>query len=210
MPERARHQSGYSRFVRIVKVVLPLLAIALLSTVFLVQRDVGFDGQLVFSDIDRNALGDGLTVRNPEITGVSSGGDAFRISAATAIPDGPRPQEIRFTKLNSQTNFQSGLTLSVAADQGRVDIENQVMQVEGAVVVETSDGYVGRTEEALVNIRDGVFETKASVSVEGPLGKIEAGKLKVEDGDDGEVSEQNRHFLFENGVKLIFLPEAAD
>ena len=210
MAADARNPGIYSRFVRIVKIVLPLLAVGLLSTVFLFQRDGGFDGQVVFSDIDRNGLGDGLTVRNPEITGVSSGGDAFRISATTATPDGPRPKEIEFTGLNARTDCQSGETLTVQADQGIVNVRDQHMTVEGNVVIDTSDGYRGETDQAVVNLRDGWFETAGPITIDGPLGTIDAGRMRIEERDGEDNSENNRHFLFENGVKLVFLPDGEE
>ena len=202
-----RNSGLYSRFVKVIKIVLPLLAIALLSTVFLFQRDQGFDGQVVFSDIDRNGLSDGLTVRNPEITGVSSGGDAFRISAETAVPDGPRPKEIRFTGLNARTDYQSGETLTVEADQGVVDVREQRMEVDGNVVIDTSNGYRGETDQAVVNIRDGLFESPGPITIDGPMGTIDAGRMRIEERDGEDSSKNNRHFLFENGVKLVFLPD---
>ena len=59
--------AGYSRAVRWLKIGLPLLALALLSTIFLVPREVSFEGGLVYTSADLLALGEGLAVTRPRI-----------------------------------------------------------------------------------------------------------------------------------------------
>ena len=54
---------GHSRLVFWLKIVLPLIALAILSTLFLVSRNIGGDGTVPFSDVDLDAL-----ARDPQLT----------------------------------------------------------------------------------------------------------------------------------------------
>lgn len=207
MARRPRDPLRYSRFVRVVKFVLPILALMVLSTVFLVQRDDSFEGRLIFSDVDRKSLDDGLTIHNPQITGITDAGGGYRISADTAVPDGPRPTKIRFTSLTARTSQPSGREIELTGKQGHVVIASSVVVVEGDVVLETSDGYRMQTERAEANFTSGSLHTVAVV-VDGPLGTIDAGRLQIDERpqpDDPDATKE--FFFFDKGVKLVHRPE---
>lgn len=207
MARRSRDPSRYSRFVRVVKFVLPLLAVAVLSTVFLVQREDPFDGRLVFSDTDRRSLDDGLTIQNPLITGTTAGGAGYRIAADTAVPDGPRPSEIRFTGLVAQTEQPSGRRLELVGDQGVARIDTSALTVMGHVLLTTSDGYRVQTPSAQADLAAGWIRT-AEVVVDGPTGRIEAGSMRIEERPVAGGSDTKEVFFFDNGVRLVHQPVA--
>ena len=60
-----RDPGVYSRWVGILKIVLPLIAVGLLSTVFLVQKEDAFEGGLVFTKVDIATLGLPVEVLEP-------------------------------------------------------------------------------------------------------------------------------------------------
>ena len=71
----------YSRVVAVLKVGLPLVAVGLLASLFLVQTDDRLGGNVVFSPGDVEALGSGLSINNPTFTGTTRGEDRFRFTA---------------------------------------------------------------------------------------------------------------------------------
>ena len=202
MAGRPRDPLLYSRFVRVVKFALPILAIAILSTVFLVQREDPFDGQLVFSDNDRQALDDGLTISNPQITGTSTTG-GYRISAKSAVPDSANAREIRFTGLVATADRGGGRVVEITGDQGTAYVKSEVIVVRGNVVVTASDGFRAETERATADLAAGYFQTGPVMAIS-PEGQIEAGGLRIERGADSTKD----FFFFEKGVKLVHHPEA--
>ena len=205
MAQWSRNPHLYSRFVRIVKFALPLLAIAVLSTVFLVQQEDTFDGQLVFSELDRRSLDDGLTIHNPQITGRSASG-GYRISAATAIPDDTNAKEVRFTKLVARTENADGRATELTGNQGIAEIDSEIVTVVGDVVVTTSGGYRVETSKAVARLAEGALDT-GPVRVVGPTGQIEAGTLRIEQIVPEDGGPTKEFFFFEKGVKLVHLPD---
>lgn len=202
----ARRAEGlYSQVVFWLKILFPLLGIVLLSTVFLVQKEDDFDGGLVFSQIDLDSLGDGLTIRNPRFNGATQSGDSFSVVAETALPDGPSPKTIAFTTLHARTNYVSGVSVDVSANAGVAVLATQEIVAEGGVLVETSQGYVGTTDAATANLRTGAMHTHGPIQMKGPLGELEAGRMEIRllDGAEGSLN-RNQFFWFENGVKLVY------
>ena len=63
--------------VRWLKVGLPLVALGLLTALFLFPRQTGFEGGLVYSTADLIALGEGMTVSNPRFSGSTEAGEPF-------------------------------------------------------------------------------------------------------------------------------------
>nr|WP_232014486.1 hypothetical protein [Cereibacter sphaeroides] len=87
-----RPDNLHSRLVSWLKVVLPLAALAILSTLFLVARTINPDDAIPYADVD---VAD--RVREPRITaptwaGITSDGAALSVEAAAARP-GQAPGE---------------------------------------------------------------------------------------------------------------------
>jgi lipopolysaccharide export system protein LptC len=61
----------YSRVVAVLKVGLPLVAVGLLASLFVVQTDDRIGEGVVFSPGDVEALGSGLRISNPTFTGTT-------------------------------------------------------------------------------------------------------------------------------------------
>ena len=78
----------YSRTVAYLKVLLPLTALALLSTLFLISRGIDTEAVIPFAqkDIEERMRGQQLTA--PFFSGTTSGGDEIMVTASTARPGG--------------------------------------------------------------------------------------------------------------------------
>lgn len=170
-----------SRIVAILKVGLPLVALAMLSGLFLIQTDdrVG-GGALTFSTGDLAALGSGLSVTNPILTGTTASDDRFRFTADKVIPDAAPPTHASMTNLAGQIALQGGVDLDLSAPAGDLDIQGQQMALTGAVHVETSDGYRMQADGMQIDLGKGVLQSDAANRTDGPQGWIAAGSLLVE------------------------------
>lgn len=202
MARRPRDPETYTRFVGVLKVALPLIAIGLLSTVFLVQREDTFEGGLVFTKVDIATLGDGLTISNPRFSGITRGGDTFSLTAVRAIPDSSIPTRIEMTDISADLSYEQGRTVELTAAHGLAHVKAQVLELDGGIHAESSDAYTIETDGGVFQMTDGTFESSGPVVLTGPTGNLEAGKMRVTPGNDS----QNHVFWFENGVKLTFQP----
>lgn len=203
---RKDHPAGYySRFVGYLKVALPLLAIGLLSTVFLFQAGDEIEGGISFSSDDRDTMKDGLAVYNPKFSGVNLHGDRFFLEASKATPDSGDPKEVVLVDLNGRTEYKSGLAVYLKAARGIVRLPEQVLELSGGLHIRTSDGFEGLTNAGVAGLETGSFLSKGPVSLEGPIGRLEAGSMRLDPSPEGETVE-NQVFTFENGVKLTLTP----
>ena len=76
----------HSRVVSWLKIILPLAALALLSTLFLVARIGDPNATLPFTEKDLEEMASEQRVDGPDFSGTTPEGRAIRMSAQTATP----------------------------------------------------------------------------------------------------------------------------
>lgn len=205
MARGPRDPEVYSRWVGILKILLPLIAVGLLSTVFLVQKEDTFEGGLVFTKIDMATLGDGLTISNPRFSGLTTGGDTFTLAAARAVPDSSKPKVIEMTEITADLSFSDQTVVNATASQGIARIPDQVLDLNGGLTATSSTAHSFNTTGGRLDLRSGDFVSSGPVQMTGPGQKLEAGQMRiVTDPQDG-----GRFFHFENGVHLTYIPESS-
>lgn len=195
----------YSRFVSYLKIGLPLIAILLLGTVFLVTSPDDFAGSgLVFTDADRDALGQGLQVNGATISGATRAGDTYVFKAEILVPDSLNANKLSAKSVSGSITTRGGITVELSADQASLDRSNKTFQVSGRAHLETSDGYVADTDGLIGDFTNGTLESMGLVTVDGPTGHIQAGSLLL---TTTPSDSKNTTLHFDNGVRLIFKPK---
>lgn len=203
----------YSRFVRWLKIGLPLIALAILSAVFLLPKDRGFDAGLIYSTADLVALGEGMTVSNPRFTGATKAGEPFVVAADNAVPDGPDPEQIVLARPRASID-QKDRSIVLTAREGELRPKDQRLELSGDVRVETTDGFTVRTNWVEADVRRGEIRAPGAVTAKGPQGEIRAGSFRAERADSNEEESpaanqglpSTSRFWFENGVKVTYAP----
>lgn len=193
----------YSRMVAVLKVGLPLVAVGLLASLFLVQTDDRLGGNVVFSPGDVEALGSGLSITGPTFTGTTRGGDRFRFTADLVEPDAAPPKRAHITTLDGTLDLRDGPEVTLSARTGDLDVPTQRLDIAGDVVITSSDGYRMVTDKATIDLRAGAFVAGDRVVSTGPLGEITSGSLHVAPANS---SGEARRFSFSDGVRLVYDP----
>lgn len=193
----------YSRVVAVLKVGLPLVAVAMLAALFLISNDGGDGGDLVFSPADLAALGSGMRVTEPVFSGVTDAMDRFRFTAAEVVPDAAPPTRAAITTLAGRIDFADGQGVDLSAATGDLDLETQRMTLEGGVQVVSGDGFAFAADRVDLDLKMGGLAAQGGVAGDGPMGRIDAGRLTV---SEPEGVEGARTFLFEDDVRLIYDP----
>lgn len=192
----------HSRIVAILKVGLPLVALGMLASIFLVQTD-RLGGSIVFSQGDIDALGEGLRIANPTFTGTTRGEDRFRFTAALVEPDAAPPERARITTLAGEVDLHNGPVVELEADKGDLHIPTERLDVSGNVRIRTSEGYRMVAEQATLDLKAGSLVAGNAVETTGPLGRIDSGSLTIQ---PAAASGEARRFSFGNGVRLVYDP----
>ena len=87
----ASHDNTYSRLIAWLKVLLPVLALVLLSTMFLIARTIDPNRALAYAKVNLDNLTRSQRVSAPRFSGVTEDGAALSFSASTAEPDPDDP-----------------------------------------------------------------------------------------------------------------------
>lgn len=192
----------YSRMVAFLKVLLPLAALGLLSTLFLLSRSVDPTATIPFSDEDAVDRMTSQQVTAPFFSGTTSGGDDIIVKAAIARPGGAgKPAEAR--DITARIIMADGVQITMTADTGSVAFGADLATFSGNVHIDSTSGFTVSTETLVAALHDVAGNTPGSVTGTGPVGTFTAGSMEFAAKNKGGPV----HMLFKNGVKLIYNPK---
>ncbi|HMO06401.1 MAG TPA: hypothetical protein PKD10_01980 [Paracoccaceae bacterium] len=191
----------HSTLVAWLKVILPLVALAMLSTLFLVARRIDPEAAIPFAEAE---LEDRL--RQPRLTGpiwsgVTDDGAALRITASEARPASAGNDTPTARDLAARFDMPDGGQADIAADRGTLDTAAGTLTVDGNVLITTSAGYRVETPALVAALDRTRVESRGAVTAEGPIGRIEAQGMALTASEDDPGTYVLR---FTGGVKLLY------
>lgn len=198
----ARITDRHTKLVKLLKVALPLVALALLSTIFLVSRTARTDDAIPYSTVDVQGRAMDPRLTAPTWSGLTSDGSRLNISAAEArLPAEGRPA--RISALRADLVTPDGVTTHMQSTAGLYDDTRQSVTFSGPVRVNTSAGYDIRMTEATAELDRAHVTGVGPVTAQAPMGQLTAGGMTLNrtEGGDG-----NYRLDFTGGVKLIYTP----
>ncbi len=193
---------GHSRVVFWLKIVLPLIALAILSTLFLVSRNLGGDGTVPFSDVDLDALARDPQLSAPEYSAMTKDGAALTVRSDLARPTAAG---VVATAIVARYELQGGLRIDLSAAQGDFDEAAGTLSMSGGVRVETSAGYRLETGDLTGRLDRTQLSAPGAVVAEAPFGRIDAGAMQL-DRADGNAGDSI--LVFKNRVRLVYDPKS--
>lgn len=194
-------ESSYSTLISGLKLLLPLAALGLLSTMFLLSRTIQPDNSVPFLD-DESLIPDRDSVSAPYYTGSTPEGHAVAITAETASPMPDDPAGLVAKKLNAVFDLTDGSRINIVADTAAVNEPDDLLDLEGNVVIDSSQGYTVRTPHLIGALRSITANAPQPVAATGPIGTLDAGSFRIRE----EVETGNVQLFFTNGVKLVYEP----
>jgi lipopolysaccharide export system protein LptC len=187
--------------VGLLKIALPLTALALIAAVFVFPRE-GLIGGL---SVDRATIDliEGLRLEQPRFTGETSDGRPFTVTADWALPDGPDPETVRLGPVTGGIAVEDGLSLTLSAGGGELRPKDETLRLDGGVALETSDGYRLTAASALADLDAGALTAEGPISGSGPLGSVESETMRAARRAEGD------YIWFEGGVRVVVEPGRA-
>ncbi len=203
MAEMVRVGMTYSRLVAILKVALPLIALGLLSTLFLVSnRITDSTASIPFAEVDLAQRAREQQITAPFFSGRTTAGHLVAFAAESARPNLEDPTRSSATKMDARIDFTDGSRINMTSETAEIDNGNHIATLLGDVQIKSSAGYDIRSQELIAHMRDGRLLSPGTVHSTGPGGDLTAGRLEVtEDQATGETT-----LFFSEGVKLIYEP----
>jgi len=199
----ARGGDTHSQIVTGMKILLPLAALSLLSTVFLISETVDPSKSIPIAQVDLEKRAEDPGFTNPVLAGVTDKGDEIRISAAIARPGGTgldRPTADHMVVLSRR---RSSTTVTIRAARAEVTPKTVSAELHGGVRITTSTGYVIETDRLEARFDTLRVSTSHPLSARGRFGELSAGGLLLHD----ETNRGAMELLFTGGVKLVYRPE---
>ncbi len=193
----AEWRDTHSRWVYGLKIGLPLVALAILSSLFLFSRAITIDGALPFAEVD---IEDRL--REPKMTDAriattAENGATIDILADAVVPQGLEDAAAR--NAAGTITAPSGSVTTISAPLIEYRGAAQTAALTGGVKV-ASSGYQMVTDALDVSILDAKLASRGAVQAKGPLGTLHAGRMLLRQNDGGFV------LVFNSGVKLVYTP----
>ncbi len=195
----------HTRIVRWLKVALPLAALALLSTLFLVSNRIGGDIDLPYSEVE---IADRLReprMTRPSYSGVTSDGASLTLSADEARTADGAGGEASALRVQGALRSASGSLVTLQSDQVVIDTGARLATLTGGVEVTTSEGLRMVTEGLTAALDVSHLQSTAPVMAEGPPGRISADSMDLV----ADTAGGSGHVLrFKGNVKLVYQPSS--
>lgn len=191
----------YSRLIAWLKILLPLGALALLSTIFLYSR--GPD-PIATIPLLTGGADPTLTeqIGGPFYAGTTENGQGLTLAARQARFSNPESSGMIADDLRAIIDVRDGNRIVIDATLGQMEEGDRLLLRDG-VTLESSSGYTVRTEGLNAEIDRVAIESTSNVEADGPGLTLSAGKLRVEEDE----TTRDIQLLFTDGVKLIYIPQ---
>lgn len=190
----------HSRVVFWLKITLPILALAILSTLFLFSRRIETDGALPYSEVDVEQLAREQRLTQPEYSTVTQDGSAISVSAAIARPaTGDRNASADVLLMRYET--RDGLRIDLEAKTGSIDEAGGSVALRDGVRITLSNGYDLTTSGLDAALDRTSMVSEGAVTATGPLGRIDAGLMEMRNAGAGT---DDYVLVFKDGVRLVY------
>jgi lipopolysaccharide export system protein LptC len=200
-PPRRLHIAGYSRFVSVAKVVLPLIALVLVSVVaawpHLKPKNERF--RIGVSNLAATE-GEDPNMVNARYVGTDEQDRPFTVTADYARRGGSKTPTVELEMPKADLTLEDGTWLVLTAKTGVYDQAAKTLKLAGAVNLFHDLGYEIRTDAADVDIGKGMASGRDPVAGQGPFGELRAQGFQLK--DRGKV------IVFTGRAYLLFYPGA--
>jgi lipopolysaccharide export system protein LptC len=196
--------SAHSRVVGALRVLLPLAALALLSTLFLLARGRDPDAALPYAQVDIAQMLRDPRLTAPTYSGLTREGDEVIFSAATAHPGGTDRIGARAAEPVLRLIGADGSETRAEAREARIDPGAQLLVLTGEVALQSATGIQLRSDALHIRLDRSRMDSPGPVIAEGPQGRIEAGGFTLTRG----AEPGQEVVVFNGGVKLLYTAQA--
>jgi lipopolysaccharide transport protein LptA/LPS export ABC transporter protein LptC len=193
-----------SVFVRVMRVVLPVTALALLSTYGLfMQHRIRIETGDVVGTLDTGTLSgaslENFTMTRPSYQGYNAkNGSRYHVSAERALTDLTRDKPIELIGISGTLEHSDGRATSIEAARGVFDQKNRTLELDGGISIDAPNDLDVRLNRALVDAANARIVSDAPVAVSMPDGSVRSNAM--------ELDQRQRKILFKEGVEARLNP----
>ncbi len=194
----------HSRFVVMMKVLLPSLAALLIGLIILwPQLNAGEEGfSLAAADAERIGLPEEQAMVNPRFFSVDQSGQPFNMTAEEAFEMEGETRRVRLNGVRADVSAKNGRWYALDAETALYTQATDMLDLSGQVNVYTDEGYELETTQASVSILTHDISGNEKTLVRGADG------YAVSDGFS--VTDEGKVVRLSGKTRLIFYPPKED
>lgn len=169
---------GYSRFVRIMKVMLPLIAFSLIVLVVVYSTMGNERGNMRIVPTNRGALDNDRQLVAPKLTGTDGRGQPFTVTAKAATQAPGKARRMDIEDVVADVTMQDKSWVQVSAPLGQLDVEGKTLDLSKTINIFSDRGYECHTDSARYDFGAGLLKGDQPINCQGPLGLIQAQRFE--------------------------------
>jgi lipopolysaccharide export system protein LptC len=191
--------SRHDTMVRATRFVLPILIAGLVVLLAIAPFDKRGDASFILDKNKVAAAQERMRVEAARYTGTDDKGQKFSINADRAIqPTSDRPI-VDIQGMRARLELERG-PLSILALNGRYNLDEQKVSIDGPVRVAGPDGYKLETRDVGVDLKRRTLASRGRVTGEMRLGSFEAGRMTADLGTHEVVLTDKVHLNIKQGA----------
>jgi lipopolysaccharide export system protein LptC len=197
--ERANKQrwavpgSAHDAIVRWSKVALPSAVGVLIAVLAFAPLQKHGDVSFILDKKKVASAPERMRVESAHYVGADNKGQKFEITANRAIQRSSDVPVVDIEGMFAELGLANG-PLMIAANQGRYDLDQQKMAINGPVRVVGPDGYRLETRDVIVDLKQRQLASSGPVAGQMRLGQFQAGRLRADLGE--------RKVVLDGGTRL--------
>jgi lipopolysaccharide export system protein LptC len=195
---RRRRATGafYSHFVAVMKLVLPMIATALMLIVViwpqLTSKEDWFRLGVANLSVDDAK---NLTMINPRYTGVDKENRPFTLTAERAQQASGDDEMVQLTEPKADVTLEDGTWIVLTARSGNYFRDMRLLDLFGVVNLFHDEGYEFRTASAQFDLVEGSASGNEAVAGQGPFGTVDAEGFRILNNGQAIVFTGKAHML---------------
>jgi lipopolysaccharide export system protein LptC len=190
---------SYSRFVGLMRVVLPTIALFVVVSLVVWPKLQGEDDRfrLGFSAMSAKEA-ESLNMVNGQFFGSDEDDRPFSITADLITQQGIDGERIDLEAPKADITLDDGTWLVLTADTGRYVEKEKKLDLIGAVNLYHDSGYEIRTPKARIDLVRGEASSQEPVAGQGPFGTLKAEGFKL--------LNKGKRIIFTGKSEVVFYP----
>ena len=184
----------HTRVVRILRLALPVCALATLGLYFVSSKISVSLGDMQASVGDVQLSRDSLRMINPKLEGVTQDSGSYTLTADYADQEIDNMQTLRLHAVKAHLTQPEDSWSKLTAPKGTFDSKKELLELYGGIGISTSSGMTAKLERADIDLKTQIIRSKVPVEVAAKEGTLTAQTL--------EIKPAKKRILFSGAVRV--------
>lgn len=195
-----RRAKRHSRLVRVLRIALPLGAVAIAGYYASTMIEVSGIGSKIVRTALPKIVPASLTMNNPRYRGFTKDGGAYVVEAKTARQSPKNTNQIDLDQVSGLLTQANQATTNLSATTGAYFIDSEQIELHTQVRIKSSNGGWAELESLRVDPKTGLMTSAQPVKVGNPTATISANAL--------EIKQKSKEIIFTGKVATRLTPSA--